>query len=198
MENYSAFKIIYSNLLKLYPKDFYNQLGESMEQTFEDLYLEQAKSNHSATAFIVKIFTETFISIIKENFRINHMSNIKTNPLLSALIGFLFVVPFFAINLLVISKTTWFYKLAVETLHINNLTGFGLGFYLFAFLMLLFPVGAFIALRPVFQKDIKTNKKLFIINIVLAFLIMFVFISITSSIGQEIYRCDFQKIPNCD
>ena len=49
---------LYKKLLSLYPQGFREGLGESMEQTFNDLYREK-KTEDRVFSFIVWTFTET-------------------------------------------------------------------------------------------------------------------------------------------
>lgn len=57
---------LYRQLLTLYPKEFRTQLGESMEQTFGDLYREQY-SEGGSFLFILWTFAETALGIVREH-----------------------------------------------------------------------------------------------------------------------------------
>jgi hypothetical protein len=81
---------LYKKLIDLYPKDFKEQLGESMEQTFNDLYREsQAKGR--CPGFVIWLFVETTLGIVKEHVRsITEgalMKDISTNLRFTALIS---------------------------------------------------------------------------------------------------------------
>ena len=56
---------LYKKLLRLYPRVFREQLGESMQQTFHDLCNEQ-KQQPGQGFFLLTIFTETAIGIVRE------------------------------------------------------------------------------------------------------------------------------------
>jgi hypothetical protein len=56
---------LYKKLLAFYPKTFKEQLGESMEQTFSDLYKER-QTEGGWFGFILWTFVETTIGILKE------------------------------------------------------------------------------------------------------------------------------------
>ena len=57
---------LYRKLLRLYPREFRERLGESMEQTFGDLYNERhAKAGRSS--FVLWMFVETTVGIIREH-----------------------------------------------------------------------------------------------------------------------------------
>jgi len=89
--------ILYRRLLSLYPRGFRERLGESMEQTFQDLYKDQ-QTALGRFSFVVWMFIETAIGIIQERVlsikEMNPMNNILTNLRLPALISFLIMLPF--------------------------------------------------------------------------------------------------------
>jgi hypothetical protein len=57
---------LYKKLLRLYPPEFREELGESMEQTFYDLYKEQ-RSESLWFGFVLWMFVETAIGIVREH-----------------------------------------------------------------------------------------------------------------------------------
>ena len=57
--------VLYKKLLDLYPRGFKERFSESMEQTFNDLYQER-KINGSRSTFILWMFIETAIGIVRE------------------------------------------------------------------------------------------------------------------------------------
>jgi len=60
------FRTLYRKLLTLYPQRFKERVGESMEQTFNDLYMErQAKPGRFR--FVLWIFVDTAIGIVTEH-----------------------------------------------------------------------------------------------------------------------------------
>jgi catechol 2,3-dioxygenase-like lactoylglutathione lyase family enzyme len=59
--------MFYKKMIRLYPNEFREQLGESMEQTFRDLCDEnQRKSGQGWIGFVLWIFAETAVGILKE------------------------------------------------------------------------------------------------------------------------------------
>ena len=56
---------LYKKLLRLYPREFREQLGESMEQTFHDLYKEQ-HTKPGWFSFVLWTFVETGVGIVRE------------------------------------------------------------------------------------------------------------------------------------
>lgn len=76
----------YARLLQLYPKTYRRQFSEPMLQTFADMCNEQKRSNENIGWFVIGIFAETFVGIIKESSREVAM-NIKENKSKMVLIG---------------------------------------------------------------------------------------------------------------
>lgn len=56
-------------LLRLYPKGFRDQLGDSMEQTFHDLCRERQETGDGVLGFVFWTFADTIAGIVKENMR---------------------------------------------------------------------------------------------------------------------------------
>lgn len=57
----------YAKLLRFYPKGFRERFGEGMEQTFHDLCRERAKTEGGVFSFVLWMFFETSVGIIREN-----------------------------------------------------------------------------------------------------------------------------------
>src|SRR6185503_6881875 len=57
---------LYKKLLRLYPREFREQLGESMQQTFNDLYRER-QTKDIWFGFMLWTFAETAIGILREH-----------------------------------------------------------------------------------------------------------------------------------
>lgn len=91
-------RFIYKRLIAFYPQAFRESLGESMEQTFNDLCNEKRQTKLGLFGFILSTFMETIAGIIQEHILLlthgDKMKNIFTNFRSPALIGLLFVVPF--------------------------------------------------------------------------------------------------------
>lgn len=58
---------LYGRLLNLYPQAFKEQLGESMEQTFQDLWNEKRRKKRELFGFVLRTFIETAIGIFREH-----------------------------------------------------------------------------------------------------------------------------------
>jgi len=96
--------ILYKKLINLYPRKFKEQLGKSMEQTFTDLCNEKRKAKQGLLRLMLWTFIETSIGIIQEHILVikemNLMKSILTNLKSPAIISFVLVIPFIALELI--------------------------------------------------------------------------------------------------
>jgi hypothetical protein len=87
---------LYKKLLALYPRAFKEQLGESMQQTFNDLYKER-QTEGGLFGFVLWTFIETAIGIVREHVLLitegTTMKNMLANPRLAAVISFILCLP---------------------------------------------------------------------------------------------------------
>jgi hypothetical protein len=82
-------------LLRLYPRPFRERFSEGMAQTFHDLCRERRNANRGLFGFVVWIFFETSVGVIKEN--TTHMTQLAKMMLRVALIALgLLMVPIVA------------------------------------------------------------------------------------------------------
>ncbi|MGI8898098.1 MAG: hypothetical protein ACR2IB_06870 [Pyrinomonadaceae bacterium] len=92
-------RTLYKKLLSLYPRAFRQRLGESMEQTFNDLCNERKRQKEQGLfGFVLWMFTETAIGIIKEQALLikqgDTVKTITTDLRSAGIISFILVVPF--------------------------------------------------------------------------------------------------------
>ena len=89
---------LYRKLLTLYPQTFKEQLGESMEQTFHDLWNEKRQTKKELFGFVLWTFIETVIGIFREHLLLISLGDIMQTMLKtlgsSALISLLLILPF--------------------------------------------------------------------------------------------------------
>lgn len=188
----------YKKLLTFYPREFRERLGESMEQTFNDLYNERKRRTAQGQfGFVLWTFVETGIGIIKEHkLSITQgyaMKNITTNPKSAALIGLLFIAPFVILNAIVGNRIEPFFSLIRPGIHTGPYE-----YILLFIVLLLIPIGSFISIRPIFQKGAEGKRNFYLVNAIFAALLLIVFVMLFVGLGSEIYRCDVLQIPNCD
>jgi len=190
-------RTLYKKLLGLYPRTFKDRLGESMEQTFNDLCNEKQQSKQGLFGFVLWTFIETTAGIIQEHILLitqgDTMKSIISNPKSAALVGFLLALPFLLLNTIVGSRMEPFYSLIRPDIHTSPFE-----YVLLAVVLLLLPLGAFIAARPIFQKGADGKRKFYLVNIILASILVTGFVALSVGLGSDIYRCDVLQIPNCD
>jgi hypothetical protein len=85
-------------LLTLYPRAFREQLGVSMEQTFNDLYNERKQKREPGLfGFVLEAFFETLKGILQEHVLLMTqgvpMRNSISNPTSAALLAFFLTLP---------------------------------------------------------------------------------------------------------
>jgi hypothetical protein len=89
---------LYKKLLTLYPQTFKEQLGESMERTFQDLCNEKRQTKKELFGFVLWTFIETAIGIFREHLLLISPGDIMQTILKtlgsSALISLLLILPF--------------------------------------------------------------------------------------------------------
>lgn len=93
-----AVEKLYGKLLRLYPRAFRERLGESMQQTFADLYREQRRRSESGVArLMLWIFLDTAIGICRERLLLVRegvvMQALTRNLIPSALLSLLLILP---------------------------------------------------------------------------------------------------------
>ena len=57
----------YARVLRLYPRNYRERMGESMEQTFNDLYRERRDAGEGLFRFVIWTFADTFVGILSED-----------------------------------------------------------------------------------------------------------------------------------
>jgi hypothetical protein len=94
----TAIPVLYKKLLSLYPRRFRERLGESMEQTFQDLYRERREGRQRLFGFVLWTFLETLGGIIEEYvLQIRQgdiMQALLTTLRIPAIVSFILVLPF--------------------------------------------------------------------------------------------------------
>lgn len=94
----NATRLLYKKLLTFYPQSFKEQLGESMEQTFNDLCSEKRRTKSGLFGFVLWTFAETTIGIFRERlFQLSEgdiMQTLFRTLGSSGGISFLLILPF--------------------------------------------------------------------------------------------------------
>lgn len=188
----ARYRNLYGKLLRFYPKPFREQFGEGMQQTFNDLCRERRVAGGLLLRFVLWAFFETATGIIKENLAYNNMKLIITNPKSASFIGFLFTLPFAGLNVIVAKRVEPLFSLIRPGLHTSPFE-----YVLLFIVLLLLPIGAFIALGPMLRV-VDGKRRFYPVNGVTAAVLLIVFAVLSIGLGSDIYRCDILQIPNCD
>jgi len=193
---------LYKKLLNFYPRGFRERLGESMEQTFNDLCNERKQQTDRAF-FVLSIFTETFIGIIREHLLLlmeeDVMKNILANPRSAAItssilalpLGLTFIAFMFGIEPLARLLNDLF---TIEGQQGNiNILG---RIVIFGGLLLL-PVAFVLNLRPMLKREgVEGRRRFYAINLIVgAVILLLILFTWGGLIAEEIYclrgiRCD--------
>ena len=191
---------LYKKLLALYPRAFREELGESMEQTFNDLYRERQKDS-GLPGFVFWIFFETGLGIIREHALVwaqgDSMKAIVSNPIAAAIVsltlslplGLLFIIFNFDIKPMTTLVTSW--------LTFNGSDVNGPGRFVLIGGLLLLPVAFVLNLLPMLKKEgPQMKRKPHIANVIVGTIIlMMILVSWGGLLVEQIsclqgIRCD--------
>jgi hypothetical protein len=193
-------RTLYRKLLALYPRSFREELGEPMEQTFNDLYRERQK-DRGLPSFVFWMFVETSVGIIREHALIwaqgDSMKVMLSNPTSAAIVSLILSLPlgllFMIFNFDIKPWTT----LVTSWLTFNGSEVNGLGRLVLIGGLLLLPVAFVINLLPLLKKEGPERKrKPHAANVIVGVLIlMIILVSWGGLLMEEIYclhgiRCD--------
>ena len=110
----------------------------------------------------------------------------------AALSGFLCTLPFFIINFIVSLRIQPFYAV-LDAFPVIRSSPF-----LPLLLLLFFPLGALISLYPMLHAEKDDGRKIPILNVIIAALLLAIFFFLFIPLAEDIYKCQILKIPNCD
>jgi len=175
---------LYSKLVRLYPRKFRERLGESMEQTFHDLFCEKQKEDRRLFSFVFWTFLETAIGIFRE-----HLLLISPGDIMQAILKSLGSSTL--ISLLLI--------LPLMIMEIVNRRNFNEGFPILLFIVMwLLPVIFLLILTPIIR-TIRAGDSLLASPIKLLLSVAFlVFIAIVWTGALIDQMPCFLGGPNCD
>ncbi|RIK32348.1 MAG: hypothetical protein DCC56_00640 [Anaerolineae bacterium] len=177
-------RVLYRRLITLYPPGFREQLGESMEQTFNDLFNEKWETKQGLTSFVLRTFLDTAAGIAYEAILLftegDTMKTIFTNVKSPALISLLIVLPFM---LMEVVNTQNFYV-------VFNIPLFGI--------MWLLPTLFIVVLIPIVQ-NIRAGNTLMAhpLSLLLRVILLLFIAWFWSSLVIDQMPC-FLGVPNCD
>ena len=202
MNEQATARALYKKLLRLYPRGFRERLGESMQQTFNDLCNEQ-KRQPAHGFFVLSIFAETAIGIVREHLLLlmggDVMKGIFANPTSAAITSFILSLP------LGLTFVAFMFDIEPLVKPLNNLFTIEgqqgdinmLGRIVIYGGLLLLPVAFVLNLRPLLRKEGPEGKRrLYALNLIVgAAILLLITFTWGGLILEEIYcirgiRCD--------
>lgn len=202
--NENKVRAAYRKLLNCYPRDFREQMGVSMEQTFVDLYKERMRDREQGMfGFVVWMFAETSLGIIKEYITLTTqgvtMKTMFTSPKSAAIISGIICLPFaFLFTLLMLNIEPNFGPLQPLLRNADPDQPDVLG-SLIALGTLLLVIAAFILNLKQIMRTVRGGGGLmaYRVNLVLAVVTLAVIGMVVGAILVDQYPC-WMGVPNCD
>ncbi len=116
-------------------------------------------------------------------------------PLLAALLGAMFVLPFVVLNLTVVFRIEPLFSVIRPGVHTGPFE-----YPLLILALLLLPAGAAVALAPVWHPAWRrgTVRRPPVANIVIALLLVVSLVALAVPLGSDIVRCEVVQVKNCD
>lgn len=111
----------------------------------------------------------------------------------SAAVGLAFALPFLLLNAVVALQLEPVFSIVRPGPHTGPLE-----FPLLVLVLILLPVGAFVALRPALFPDAAGQRSIPMVNVLVAVALVAGFLVIGGALGEEIVRCDVLQVPRCD
>jgi len=191
----NAIHKLYKKLLNYYPRAFRQQLGESMEQTFNDLFNERKRQTHGRLFGVVLwMFVETAVGIIREHVtqiaKGIAMKKLPANSRSAASLGFILCLPLAALFVIFTFDLEPFIRPLKELLttdgqqinHFGRIVIFGA--------LLLLPIAFVLNLQPILKKAGPEGKRTFYtINIIVGTSILLLIIFTWGGLILESIYC---------
>lgn len=119
--------------------------------------------------------------------------SILRSPRAAVVTGALMLVPLAMANAIVADRVEPFFSLVRPGPHPSAFE-----YVLLVVVLTMLPVGAFIAARPMVEGWLDGTRRVYALNVVVATFLLVIFFAVSAALGDEIYRCDVLRVPNCD
>jgi hypothetical protein len=200
LERRLALKILYTKLLRLYPRAFREQFEESMQQTFDDLYREW-RIERGSPGFVFWMFMETGTGIFSEYILLyaqgDVMKTMLSNPTTAAIVSFILALPLGLLYIIFNLDIEPLTSLVTSWFTVNGSDVNGMGRLVLIGGLFLLPAAFVINLRPMLKKEGPQAKRtLHTLNIIVGLtILLIILISWGSLFVEGIYclqgiRCD--------
>jgi hypothetical protein len=171
-------------LLTLYPRVFREQLGASMEQTFQDLWNEKRQTKKELFSFVLWAFIETAIGILRERLFLilqgDSMQTMLTNLRLPTVISFLLILP-------------------LMIMEVINRRNFNEGFPVVLFVILWLLPALFILTATPIVRNVRAGRPIMARPVILLLKVAFLAFIVWMWFGIMIDQMPcFLGVPNCD
>ncbi len=204
-DDHETARPLYRMLLSLYPRAFRERLGESMEQTFNDLWNERKRgTERGLSGFVLWMFVETAAGIFKEQVLSitegDAMQNIFTNPRSAAIVSLLLSLPgAILLSLLVLGIELPLGPLKPLLTTPDPVQPDVVGSLIVLVFVLLLPAAAFIINLAPIRRSVRAGNSLTAnpVNLLLAVAILFIITMFVGGIIVDQYPC-WIGVPNCD
>lgn len=190
---------LYRKLLGLYPKEFRERLGASMEQTFHDLCKERSEQAGYGF-FLLATYAETAVGIIREYLFIptrgDNMKSILANPTSAAIVSFILTLPIGFLRLILGSNIEGIVAPVEAALSVDGIpTAFG--YTIICGGMLLLPVAFALNLQPILKREKPDGeRRVYPFNLIVGAIILLMIAATWGALlVEELYclrgiRCD--------
>ena len=195
-------RTLYKKLLSLYPQRFRERLGESMVQTFHDLYKERKQhTNRGLFGFVLWMFVETAMGIVREHLCLLMegavMKGILANPTSAAIISFILCLPLTVPYVILMFDMEPFIGPLNNLLTVDGQQISTLGRIVIFGGLLPLPIAFVLNLRPMLKREGPERKRrVYAINLIVgAAILLLIIFTWGGLIVEEIYclrgiRCD--------
>jgi hypothetical protein len=196
-ERRSARRALYRALIALHPRPFREQLGESMEQTFDDLCHElRGQSRARRYTTVLWLFADTAVGLCKE--RTSNMTQLWTNPRLAAFVSFMLALPISVVYLSVAFNIAVLETVLKAMLTVDGDRPNAIGFVVLIGGILVLPVAFVLNLLPMVRRiGPERRRSLYPLNLLVGAFLLFFLAQTWGALILEEIACR-SGVPNCD
>jgi hypothetical protein len=189
---------VYAWLLRLYPSSYLCDFGEEMRFVFAaSLQDATGSQGEGLVAFWRRTLADLGKTALREQISANGELLMRSAKLLSpniaVVVAVLLFVPLFTLNLFAVGNNPGFDHFFRDVFSLSAYSNNPLGSAIVHAAVLLLPLGAFIALRPIF-----ITRQALPLNLLVGILLLVTFVVFVGAMGEEAYRCDVLQVPKCD